>query len=97
MIIRVAIYHALPGKDVEGWMQSTASTVRGVQGLRRVEFIRSADDPLQYGLVMLFDSEQDLQAYKSSQVYERLVEGLQEAWADSSKPVSAQVFQLLDF
>jgi len=97
MIIRVATYHALPGKDAEGWMRSTADTVRGVKGLHRVEFVRAADDPLQYGLVMLFGSKEELRAYKTSEVYSRLVQALQEAWADTSKPLTEQVFEVLDF
>ena len=48
MNIRVISYHALAGKDVEDWMQGIASELRGVAGMRRVEFVRSQSDPSQW-------------------------------------------------
>ena len=48
MIIRLVTYHALDGKDVERWMQTSALELRGVEGMRHVEFIRSKTNPSQY-------------------------------------------------
>ena len=41
MIIRLVTYHALDGKDVERWMQTSASELRSIKGMRHLEFIRS--------------------------------------------------------
>jgi len=97
MVIRLATYHARPGKDAEGWQRSTAATARGIQGMRQVEFVRSVEDPLQYGVLMFFDTQADLDAYKASDTYRDLVQSLQETWADNSKPATEQVFESLDF
>ena len=80
MVIRIITYHALPGKDVERWMQTSASELRGVKGMRRVEFIRSQSD------------------YKEAQkgTYQTLVRSLRESWLDESKPVTEQIFEVLD-
>ena len=45
MIVRLVTYRALPDKDVEGWMRDIASELRGVSGMRHVEFVRSLSDP----------------------------------------------------
>jgi len=49
MIIRLVTYHALYGKDVERWMQTSASELRSVKGMRHLEFIRSKTNSSQYG------------------------------------------------
>jgi hypothetical protein len=67
MIARVVTYHALQGKNVEKWMETTASELRGVKGMRRVEFIRNQSDPSQHGAIMLFNSQADLDRYKEEQ------------------------------
>ena len=98
MIIRVATYHALQGKDVEKWMNTSTSEIRGIQGVRRVEFIRSKSDPSQYGVIMLFRSTADLDTYKEEQAgtYQTLVRSIRETWWDDSKPVTEQIFEILD-
>lgn len=96
MIIRLITYHALPDKDVEGWLRGTASELRGVPGMRRVEFVRSHSDPTQYGAVMYFRTKEDLDNYKATGSYQRLVESLREAWLDESKPVNEQILEVLD-
>ena len=53
MIVRVVTYRALQGKDVEKWMNTSTSEIRGIQGVRRVEFIRSKSDPPQYGAIKI--------------------------------------------
>ena len=37
MIIRLVTYHALDGKDVERWMQTSALELRYVKGMRHLE------------------------------------------------------------
>ena len=98
MIIRVVTYHALQGKDVEKWMKTSASQVRGVNGVRRVEFIRSKSDLSQYGVIMLFRSMADLDNYKEEQAgtYQTLVRSIRETWWDNSKTVTEQIFEILD-
>jgi hypothetical protein len=96
MIIRHITYHALPGKDVEGWLKSIASELRGVNGMREVLFIRSEGDSSLWGALMYFRTVDDLEDYKTSGPYKRLVESLREAWLDESKPVSDQVYKIQD-
>ena len=75
MIIRIVTYHALQGKDVEKWMETSASELRGFKGIRRVEFFRNISDPSQYGAIMLFRNKADLDNYKEEQAgtYQNLV------------------------
>jgi hypothetical protein len=98
MIIRVVKYHALRGKDVEKWMETSASELRGVKGVRRVEFFRSQSDPSQYGAIMLFRNKADLDNYKEEQAgtYQNLVRSVRETWCDTSKPVTEQIYEILD-
>ncbi len=98
MIIRAVTYHALQGKDVEKWMKTSSSEIRGVKGVRRVEFIRSKSDASQYGAVMLFRNKSDLDNYKKEQAgtYQTLVRSIRETWLDNSKPVTEQIFEILD-
>jgi len=98
MIFRVVTYHALQGKDVEKWMETTASEFRGVKGMRRVEFFRDQSDPSQYGAIMLFRDKADLDNYKEEQAgtYQSLVRRSRETWCDNTKPVIEQIYELLD-
>ena len=98
MIIRVVTYHALQGKDVEKWMETSASEIRGVKGVHRVEFLRSKGDPSQYGAIMLFRNKSDIDNYKEQQagIYQTLVRSIRETWLDNSKPVTEQIFEILD-
>ena len=98
MIIRVVTYHALQGKDVEKWMKTSASQLRGVNGVRRVEFFRNKSDPSQYGAIMLFRNMADLDNYKKEQAgtYQTLVRSIRETWWDNSKTVTEQIFEILD-
>jgi hypothetical protein len=96
MIVRLVTYRALPDKDVEGWMRDIASELRGVSGMRHVEFVRSLNDPFQWGAVMHFRTKEDLDNYKATGPYQSLVQGLREAWLDETKPVNDRVFEVLD-
>ena len=98
MIIRLATYHALDGKDVERWMQTSASELRSVKGMRHLEFIRSKTNPSQYGAIMHFRTIEDLDNYKSKEsgTYQTLVRSIRETWMDNTKPVNEQVFEILD-
>ena len=98
MIIRVVTYYALQGKDVEKWMETTASELRGIKGMRRVEFFRDQSDPSQYGAIMLFRDKADLDNYKEEQAGtdQTLVRRIRESWLDSSRPVVEQIYELLD-
>jgi quinol monooxygenase YgiN len=96
MIIRMVTYHALPGKDAEGWARGIAPEVRSTPGLRHIDFVRSHSDPTQYGAVMHFRTKEDLDSYKTTGAYQRLITSLRESWLDTSKPVSEQVFEVLD-
>ena len=96
MIIRIITYHAIEGKDAEGWMRDVVSDLRGVKGMRHAEFIRSQNDPSQYGAIMLFNSKEDLDNYKETGPYKSLVQGVRENWLDESKPVGEQIFEVVD-
>ena len=98
MIMRVVTYHALQDKDVERWMETSASEIRGVKGVRRVEFFRNQEDPSQYGAIILFRSKADLCNYKEEQsgTYQKLVRSVRETWCDNSKPVTEKFYEILD-
>jgi hypothetical protein len=98
MIIRVVTYYALQDKDVEKWMKTSASELRGVKGVRRVEFFRSQSDQSQYGAIILFRKKADLDKYKEEQAgtYQKLVRSVRETWCDNSKPVTENIYQILD-
>lgn len=96
MIIRITTYHALPGKDAEGWARGIASEVRSTPGLRHIDFFRSQSDPTLYGSVMHFTTKDDLDTYKTTGSYQQIVTSLRESWLDTSKPVGEQVFEVRD-
>jgi len=89
MIIRLVTYHALNGKDVERWMQTSASELRSVKGMRHLEFFRSKNNSSQYGAIMHFRTIDDLNNYKSKEsgTYQTLVRSIRETWMDTTKPV----------
>jgi len=68
-----------------------------VSGVRHVTFVRSTDDPSIWGAIMRFRTMEDLQAYKATGPYKRLVQSLRETWLDESKPVTKNVFKVLAF
>ena len=98
MIIRIVTYHTLPDKNVERWMQTIASELRGVKGIRHVEFIQSQSDPSQYGSIIHFRTREDLDNYKLKETgsYQTLIRSLRETWLDESKPTGEQIFEVLD-
>ena len=98
MIMRVVTYHAIQDKDFITWMETSASELRGVKGVRRVEFFRNQSDPSQCGAIMLFKSKADIENYKEEQAgtYQKLVRSLRETWCDNSKPVTEQFYEILD-
>ena len=98
MIIRMVTYHALDDKDVERWMQTSASELRSVKGMRYLEFIRSKTNSSQYGAIMHFRTIEDLENYKSKEsgTYQALVRSIRETWMDNTKPVDEQIFEILD-
>ena len=94
MIIRVVAYHALPDKDVIAWMKRIASELRGKEGLRQVEFMRSTSDPSLWGAVEHYGSMRDLEAYYLRR--EKRYNEMQETWVDKSKPIHEHIYELLD-
>ena len=98
MIIRLVTYHAIDGKDVERWMQTSASELRSVKGMRHLEFIRSKTKPSQFGAIMHFRTIEDLDNYKSKEsgTYQKLVRSVRETWMDNTKPIHEQVYEILD-
>jgi hypothetical protein len=61
-----------------------ATELRSVKGVRRVEFILNQGDPSQYGGIMLFRDQADLDNYKEEQTgkYQTLVRQIRETWVD---------------
>ncbi len=64
--------------------------------MRHVEFVRSSNDPPQYGALMYFRTKEDLDNYRATGPFQRLVHSLRETWLDESKPVNDQIFEVLD-
>jgi hypothetical protein len=79
-------------------METSASELRGVKGVRRVEFFRNQSDPSQYGAIMLFRDKADLDNYKEEQAgtYQTLVRHIRETWVDNSMPVTEHIYEILD-
>jgi hypothetical protein len=79
-------------------MQTSASELRSVKGMRHLEFIRSKTNSSQYGAIMHFRTIEDLNNYKSKEsgTYQTLVRSIRETWMDDTKPVNEQVFEILD-
>ncbi len=98
MFIRLVTYHAIDGKDAERWMQTSALELRGVMGMRQVEFIRSKTNPSQYGAIMHFRTIEDLENYKNKEsgTYQTLVRSIRETWMDKTKQVNELIFEILD-
>lgn len=94
VIIRVVAYHALPDRDVIAWMKEIASTLRGEEGLRQVEFMRSTNDPSLWGAVEHYGSMEDLEGYYSRR--EERYKIMQDTWVDKSKPIHEHIYELLD-
>jgi quinol monooxygenase YgiN len=94
LIIRVVAYHALPGRDVMAWMKRVAPVLRGEEGLRQVEFMRSTSDPSLWGAVEHYGSKEELEAYYRRR--EKRYKEMKDTWVDTSKPVHEHIYELLD-
>jgi hypothetical protein len=90
------VYHALPDRDPLAWCREHAAAIRAVPGLRRVEFVRSTEDPSRWGTIFHFARRKDLDTYKTTGAYRSLLTSLTAAFLDTLKPVYEHVFELLD-
>lgn len=95
MIVRVVTYGAQSLEAGRAWAERRASDLRGVEGVRHVDFIQQ-EDPPRLGAVIHFNSRRDLQRYKESGPYEQFVQEMRENVIDESQPVRDRVFELLD-
>jgi quinol monooxygenase YgiN len=96
MIVRRVSYSRRSGTDWEGWLKANASAMRSVTGMRKVEFLQSVSNPEETTALMYFDSQQALDDYKTSGLYQELVESLTSELLDTSKPVTEEIFTVLD-
>ena len=96
MIIRLVVYHALSDRDPLAWCREHATAVRAVPGLRRLEFVRSTDDPSRWGAIFHFATRRDLDKYKATGAYQSLLTSLTAAFLDRLKPVYEHMFELVD-
>jgi hypothetical protein len=85
-----------PGSDPLAWCKEHMTDMRGVPGMRHVDIVKSVDDPSQWSAFMTFSSKKDLEAYKATGPYKSLVKSLQEEVIDVSKPVTDNVYELVD-
>jgi len=94
LIIRHIAYHAKPDRDVTAWMKRIAPVLRGEEGLRQVEFMRSTSDPSIWGAVEHYGSMEELEAYyrRREERYNEMVD----TWVDTSKPIYEHIYELLD-
>ncbi|MHA2163892.1 MAG: hypothetical protein ACXABF_15870 [Candidatus Thorarchaeota archaeon] len=95
MSLRRISYHVREGEDAEGWIRDHAAEMRGVDGMERVEFLRSESEPSQWTALMYFASSKKLEEYKSTGPYTALVGSLREI-LDESKPVTEEIFKPTD-
>jgi len=95
VIVRRISYMAKPGKDMMEWIKNNCQAIRGVDGMRKVEFIRSNANPDEWGALMYFHKMKYLEKYKESGPYKDLVKSLSE-YADMTKPITDEVFDYLD-
>jgi quinol monooxygenase YgiN len=95
MIIRKITYMAKPGKDILEWIKNNSQAMRAVKGMRKVEFIRSKNEPDEWGALMYFHKQKYLDKYKESGPYKDLVKSLSE-YADMTKPIKDEVFEYLE-
>jgi hypothetical protein len=95
MIVRRVTYTCKTGKDMMKWIKANSQWLRGVDGMRRVEFIRSRDNPEVWGAYFYFNELKDLETYKSSGPYKDIVKSLSE-YADMKKPIVDEVFDYLE-
>ena len=95
MIVRRVTYTSKTGKDMMKWIKANSQWLRGVYGMRRVEFIRSRDNPEVWGAYFYFNELKDLETYKVSGPYKDIVKSLSE-YADMKKPVVDEVFDYLE-
>jgi hypothetical protein len=96
MIVRRISYSRRSGTDWVGWLKANASAMRGVTGMRKVAFLQSVSNPEETTAMMYFDSQQALDNYKASKTYQDLVKSLTTELLDTSKPVTEEIFNVID-
>jgi hypothetical protein len=96
MIIRLVLYHARSDSDPLAWVEEHGDEIRGFPGIRRVDFVQSKEDPSRWGATMHFSSKAELEVYKESMLFKRILESLTEEVVDSAKPVYEHLFELVD-
>jgi len=95
MIVRRVTYTSKTGKEMMKWIKANSQWLRGVDGMRRVEFIRSRDNPEVWGAYFYFNDHKDLERYKESGPYKEILKSLSE-YADLKKPIVDEVFDCLE-
>lgn len=95
LIIRRITYMGKPGKDMMKWIKANSQVLRAVDGMRRVEFIRSRENPEVWGAYFYFNELKDLETYKTSGPYKDIVKSLSE-YADMKKPITEEIFDYLE-
>lgn len=95
MVVRIVTYGAESREAAEKWVREHADTLRDAPGIEQVIFMHSRVPP-QVGAVMVFDSDDALARYKTTGPFERLVESLQQAWADGDGPVRDEAYWVME-
>ena len=94
MIVRKIMYTQRPGKDFMQWIRDNSQRLRAIDGMRRIEFVRSRENPDLLGCLMYFNDTKDLEKYKSAGPYTNFVKSLSE-YADPKK-VMDEAFDYLE-
>lgn len=95
MVVRIVTYGAESREAARDWVREHADTLRDVPGIEQVIFMHSMVPP-QVGAVMVFESDDALARYKTTGPFERLVDSLQQAWADGDEPVRDEAYWVME-
>ena len=96
MYVRFASYRIREDRNEEDWLVQHGDEVRSAPGVKEVNFLRNLDDEERIAALVYFETESDLQAYLSSDVFEEVVADLMANWVDPSDEVKQLQFEVVE-
>lgn len=95
MVVRVVTFDAASLDRFDEWVESRSAALECVVGLQRVEFVRR-NDPPRAGVIMYFQSPEDLRQYQNSRWYESEVSDSGKLRVAEAPSVKEQVYRVVD-